>query len=671
VLNNSDIGGASMFNWTHSLTARFMLFTGIILLVLIGAIYAYEWEKIRIDSETQLFEKGSAMVTALSKTLQSITENDIRDGTLLKNGTKLTGEELKRNLFNDNLQLIPESEQEAQKRSKDPVYADMKQKLFDGRMVPLSQYELKYTSAYDAYTDDHWQRVLDGFLTDENVIFVVAIAHSANPAFNGYVGTHNTKSSPMGEDSKDAWGATGVLSQKYRANRVFNDIVGYTAASYKDTSQTLLQKYPQVVEQQVFERWDLAYPLIIDGKHWGAVRVDLSKQGSDAFIDKQRLKVALEFAVLYIAVLIILFLLSGVIVSRKLKFVLQAATNLNSQEADLTYRIPVRGKDEMARLSEEINRFIAHLQNMMRTIGLMSNQVGAISVDLTGSAERSTATASGISHTIEALSSGAGYQATSADDSATAMGEMAKGIQRIAEASAEVTEATQHLAREAEGGNQAAELAMRQMNTLSESAHEVGLAIAKLEQGMEAVGGMAQVISGIASQTGLLALNAAIEAARAGEQGKGFAVVASEVRKLADQSEASARQINERITDIQASMSAAVQAMRLGEADVRDGVLQVGQMQDVLSRMLASVNLVSIQMEEVSAAAEQMSAGTEEVTAGIEEIARIAGNASDQAQQVAEASLQQLQDSEETSSRSQELMEAAGQLKATADKFKV
>jgi methyl-accepting chemotaxis protein len=660
-----------MLGWIHSLTARFMLFTGLILLVLVGAVYVYEWDKIRTDSEAKLFEKGSAMAIALSKTLQSIAEDDIRDGTLLKGGIKLTGEELKRNLFNDNLQLLPESQQEAQKRAKDPGYSELKQKLFDGKMIPLSQYELKYTSAYDAYTDDHWQRVIDGFLTDENVIFAVPIAYSANPDFNGYVGTHNAKSSPIGDDSKDAWGTTGILSQKYRANRVFNDIVGYTAASYKDTSQVLLQKYSQVVEQQVFERWDLAYPLIIDGKHWGAVRVDLSKQSSDDFIAKQHLKVALELGGLYIAVLILLFILSGAIVSRKLRSVLQAATNLNAQEADLTYRIPARGKDEMARLAGEINRFIAHLQEMIGTIGLMSNQVGAISGNLTDSAVRSTATASGISHTIEALNKGAGSQANSAVDSATAMGEMAIGIQRIAEASAEVTEATQHLAREAEDGNQASEQAMRQMNTLSESAHEVGMAIAKLEQGMEAVGGMAQVISGIASQTGLLALNAAIEAARAGEQGKGFAVVASEVRKLADQSEASARQINERITDIQASMAAAVEAMRLGEADVRDGVLQVGKLQDSLGRMLHSVNLISIQMEEVSASAEQMSAGTQEVTAGIEEIARIAGDASEQAQQVAEASLLQLQDSEETSVRSQELMEAAGKLKATADRFKV
>lgn len=660
-----------MLKWTHSLTARFMLFTGVILLILIGAIYAYEWNKIRVDAEAQLFEKGSAMVISLSKTLQSIAEDDIRDGTILKSGKKLTGEELKKNLFNDKLQVVPESQKEAEKRSKDPAYGDLKQKLFDGRMVPLAQYELKYTSAYDEYTDDHWKRVIDGFLVDENVVFVVPIAYSANPDFNGYVATHNTKLSLTGEDSKDAWGATGLTSQKYRGNRVFNDIVGYSAASYQDTTKPLLQKYSQVVEQKVFERWDLAYPLIIDGKHWGAVRVDLSKEGSDAFISKQRLKSGIELAALYIGVLILLFILSGAIVSRKLRFMLQAAMNLNSQEADLTYRIPVRGKDEMDRLAEEINRFIFHLQMMMRTIGRMSNQVGTISSDLTSSAERSNTNAQLMSQTVQELTMGAGHQATSAEDSARAMEEMATGIQRIAEASADVTEATQELVREAEQGSRAAEQAVSQMMTLSQSAQEVGFSIEKLEQDMQAVGGMAQVISGIASQTGLLALNAAIEAARAGEQGKGFAVVASEVRKLADQSEASAQQINERITDIQASMTAAVQAMQRGGTDVEDGVNEVRQLQQVLSRMLNSVHLVSTQMEEVSAAAEQMSAGTEEVTAGIEEIARIAGSAADQAQHLADASLHQLKDSEETSDRSVTLMEAAGQLKGTADRFKV
>ena len=104
----------------------------------------------------------------------------------------------------------------------------------------------------------------------------------------------------------------------------------------------------------------------------------------------------------------------------------------------------------------------------------------------------------------------------------------------------------------------------KSMQELSQSVEGAETSIVKVASDSENIGGILEVIRGIADQTNLLALNAAIEAARAGEQGRGFAVVADEVRTLAQRTQEATGEINEMVTALQSGASQATTVMKRG-----------------------------------------------------------------------------------------------------------
>ncbi|NNM80778.1 MAG: methyl-accepting chemotaxis protein [Gallionella sp.] len=267
-------------------------------------------------------------------------------------------------------------------------------------------------------------------------------------------------------------------------------------------------------------------------------------------------------------------------------------------------------------VGDEVGDMCCEITNMQTYLRMLVD-------DIATSARTISAHSSGLDTQVSGVAGNALVEQEQLQAMAATMEEFSQSVAEVANMASDSLNDATSTRRIVEENNRHMDRSIEATTRVVDAVSTSSKTIAELGESVLKIGAIANVIKEIADQTNLLALNAAIEAARAGEQGRGFAVVADEVRKLAERTANSTKDIAHTIDMIRVVTDTAQQAMGSAVSEVETGIALIRKNGEGLKEIMGATIKVTNRVENIALSTKEQSAAGESVAQSLERISQL------------------------------------------------